>query len=104
MKKEILIAAAVIFSSRLQAQQDTAHKTLDEVVVTATKSDVKQSQTGKVVSVIDQAMLQRNAGKTLTEILNYQAGVFLSLIHISEPTRRTPISYAVFCLKKKKKT
>ena len=31
-------------------------------------------------------------------------GVFalgLSLIHISEPTRRTPISYAVFCLKKK---
>src|SRR5680860_865029 len=25
----------------------------------------------------------------------------LSLIHISEPTRRTPISYAVFCLKQK---
>ena len=25
------------------------------------------------------------------------------LYHISEPTRRTPISYAVFCLKKKKK-
>src|SRR5664279_3191293 len=24
--------------------------------------------------------------------------VYLSLIHISEPTRRTPISYAVFCL------
>src|SRR5664279_4492607 len=24
----------------------------------------------------------------------------LSLIHISEPTRRTPNSYAVFCLKK----
>ena len=26
----------------------------------------------------------------------------MSLIHISEPTRRTPTSYAVFCLKKKK--
>src|SRR5680860_1671242 len=25
-------------------------------------------------------------------------GYYLSLIHISEPTRRTPISYAVFCL------
>src|SRR5665647_3480724 len=25
------------------------------------------------------------------------AAVILSLIHISEPTRRTPISYAVFC-------
>src|SRR5450756_1649713 len=28
---------------------------------------------------------------------------FLSLIHISEPTRLGMISYAVFCLKKKKK-
>src|SRR5678810_1399883 len=27
---------------------------------------------------------------------------FLSLIHISEPTRQAEISYAVFCLKKKK--
>ena len=27
----------------------------------------------------------------------------LSLIHISEPTRLRRISYAVFCLKKKKK-
>src|SRR5664279_3038975 len=27
------------------------------------------------------------------------SGLVLSLIHISEPTRRTPISYAVFCLK-----
>src|SRR5680860_1824914 len=32
----------------------------------------------------------------------YCIGFNLSLIHISEPTRRTPISYAVFCLKKKK--
>ena len=29
---------------------------------------------------------------------------YLSLIHISEPTRQAEISYAVFCLKKKKKT
>ena len=28
--------------------------------------------------------------------------LFLSLIHISEPTRPLYISYAVFCLKKKK--
>ncbi|MEO8416233.1 MAG: TonB-dependent receptor [Ginsengibacter sp.] len=76
MKKGIFIAAAVIFSGYVQAQQDTA-RTLDEVIVTATKSEVKQSQTGKVVSVIDEATLQRNAGKTLTEILNYQAGLFI---------------------------
>ena len=29
--------------------------------------------------------------------------IVLSLIHISEPTRQAEISYAVFCLKKKKK-
>src|SRR5678809_1349839 len=28
--------------------------------------------------------------------------IWLSLIHISEPTRQAEISYAVFCLKKKK--
>ena len=32
--------------------------------------------------------------------LNGDNLINLSLIHISEPTRRTPISYAVFCLKK----
>ena len=31
---------------------------------------------------------------------NAKCNYNLSLIHISEPTRRTPISYAVFCLKK----
>src|SRR5665647_1861663 len=37
----------------------------------------------------------------LTFALGIGTAMMLSLIHISEPTRRTPISYAVFCLKKK---
>src|SRR5664279_2352818 len=49
-----------------------------------------------------------NAGKDTREILHGLNHCYpfadndvqrLSLIHISEPTRRTPISYAVFCLK-----
>ena len=36
----------------------------------------------------------------LDENLRRNSLNLLSLIHISEPTRRTPISYAVFCLKK----
>src|SRR5665648_114735 len=32
----------------------------------------------------------------------WNSGIYLSLIHISEPTRLGMISYAVFCLKKKK--
>ena len=77
MKKKILLVTAVIISSHLYAQ-DSTKKTLDEVVVTATKFPIKQSQTGKVVTVIDQAILKNNAGKTLTEILNYQAGIFIN--------------------------
>src|SRR5678810_1304935 len=34
---------------------------------------------------------------------HYPEHFYLSLIHISEPTRQAEISYAVFCLKKKKK-
>eukprot|EP00658_Telonema_sp_P-2_P031620 TRINITY_DN2361_c0_g1_i2.p1 TRINITY_DN2361_c0_g1~~TRINITY_DN2361_c0_g1_i2.p1 ORF type:complete len:247 (-),score=67.05 TRINITY_DN2361_c0_g1_i2:76-816(-) len=42
-------------------------------------------------------------GKQIVRI--FMDGAFdLSLIHISEPTRLLSISYAVFCLKKKKKT
>src|SRR5678815_3452187 len=37
------------------------------------------------------------------EIIRAAGGLHLSLIHISEPTRLLSISYAVFCLKKKKK-
>src|SRR5674476_934022 len=42
---------------------------------------------------IDKAPEERQRGITIN----------LSLIHISEPTRQAEISYAVFCLKKKKK-
>ena len=38
----------------------------------------------------------------LLPALRSSAVAFLSLIHISEPTRPERISYAVFCLKKKK--
>src|SRR5665648_1284311 len=40
--------------------------------------------------------------KTRLTIGNWIWGGLLSLIHISEPTRLGMISYAVFCLKKKK--
>ena len=39
----------------------------------------------------------------MTNDEDYRKYIGLSLIHISEPTRQAEISYAVFCLKKKKK-
>jgi vitamin B12 transporter len=49
-------------------------KTLNEVVVT-TKNDQKQSQTGKVVSIITSEELSRSSGRSLAELLNQQAGI-----------------------------
>lgn len=65
-------------SSALFAQSsDTSGRRLDEVVVTATKFPVKQSLTGKVLTVITKEQLERSGGKQLTEVLNTQAGVFV---------------------------
>ena len=44
----------------------------------------------------------KNATATFSSF-THEPEVVLSLIHISEPTRLGMISYAVFCLKKKKK-
>ena len=77
MKKKILLLAAVIISSHLYAQ-DSTKKTMDEVVVTATKFPIKQSQTGKVLTVISSAQLQRSAGKDLSQLLNEQTGLVIN--------------------------
>ena len=50
-----------------------------------------------------QTTVKREILAGFTTFISMAYILFLSLIHISEPTRRTPISYAVFCLKKKKK-
>ena len=59
---------------------------------------------------VDDPFYRQKCGDQITlravNIASRELGLYgisdLSLIHISEPTRRTPISYAVFCLKKKK--
>ncbi len=77
MKKKIFIAAAVLFSSQLYAQKDST-KNLDEVVMTATRYPIKQSLTGKVVTVISKEQLEKSKGKTMGEVLNTQAGIIVN--------------------------
>src|SRR5680860_791701 len=55
---------------------------------------------GDFSSMVYPFMVHTDRGVTVRHVP--LAELPLSLIHISEPTRRTPISYAVFCLKKKK--
>ena len=72
-----IIGAFLLLASATSYAQDSV-KTLNEVIVTATKSPIKQSETGKVVDVITQEQLQKNAGKTLGEILNQQPGLIIN--------------------------
>ena len=50
-----------------------------------------------------EAKFQELTGQPVGHLVCKMAAPTLSLIHISEPTRLGMISYAVFCLKKKKK-
>ena len=51
---------------------------LDEVVVTANKYPQKQSTTGKVITVITKAEIEKNNGRTLSQLLNDQAGITIN--------------------------
>lgn len=57
------------------AQDSTKSENLVEVIVTANKVEQKQNATGKTISVINKATIERNAGKTVAQLLNEQAGV-----------------------------
>ena len=55
-----------------QAQKPSS---LNEVVVTATRSPKKQAEIGKVVRVISSEEISRSQGRTLPELLNTVAGI-----------------------------
>jgi vitamin B12 transporter len=81
MKKQFIIVSVLacsIVSTNLFAQKKANEKenveTLKEVVVTATKFNLKKENTGKVIHVITQKQLQQNAGKTVIDILNTISG------------------------------
>ena len=84
-KKLITLSVCLIASTTLLfgQQKDAIKKisdtviSLDEVIVTANKVEQKQNTTGKVVTVINAAALQANAGRSIAQILNEQAGLYL---------------------------
>jgi outer membrane cobalamin receptor len=74
--RKIFVVAALMTSSLLFAQTDST--ILNEVVVTASKVPIKQSATGKVISVISRETIEKNVGRSLTQLLNEQAGITVS--------------------------
>src|SRR5215216_6445043 len=80
--RKIFAVAALILSSQLHAQttapQEDSSKTLDNVVVTATKYPTKLSNTGKAISVITREQIEKSTGKDLAQVLNEQTGITVS--------------------------
>lgn len=75
--KKFFAVAAIFICSQLSAQQDSS-TTLGNLVLTATRSPIKQSQTGKIVTVLDEKLISNNIGRNLSELLNTQAGFFIA--------------------------
>jgi len=73
MGKKLMLLTLLFSAKIVSAQQDTT--TLDEVVVTANKMAQKQSTTGKVVTVITKADLEKMGNKNLATLLQEQVGV-----------------------------
>lgn len=75
--RKVFAVTAVFVSSQLSAQQDSS-TTLENVVLTANRSPIKQSQTGKMVTVLDPKLISNNIGRSLSELLNTQAGFYIA--------------------------
>ena len=77
MKTKIFVVAAAFISTELAAQtaEEDSVKSLDKVVITATKYTTRQSNTGKLVSVITREQIEKSAGKDLAQLLNEQTGI-----------------------------
>jgi vitamin B12 transporter len=76
MKKFVCIAFPLLAFLHSYGQQKQL--VLDSVTVTAAKFEQKQSETGKVVNIITQEELKRDAGQTLGQILNEQPGIIIN--------------------------
>ncbi len=77
--KQIFLVFAGLCSplATLAQSQSALPRQLDEVTVTASRIDQKQDQTGKVVTVLSDSVLQRYAGQSLGEVLTRQAGLMI---------------------------
>ncbi|WP_297818501.1 TonB-dependent receptor [Segetibacter sp.] len=79
MIKKLLTPLFILAAVAVSAQSDTLRgNRLDEVVVTANKYAQKQSTTGKVITVINKEQIEKSSGKTLSQLLNEQAGVTIN--------------------------
>src|SRR5665648_542980 len=95
--------AMAMETEQLQLNEPTVEKGVAAVFADSSKgiyyvAEIKGQVVGSLLTTFEWSDWRNGT------VLWIQSVYVLSLIHISEPTRLGMISYAVFCLKKKKKT
>ena len=74
----LIATTSLVFGQQKDSiQKNTTANQLEDVIVTANKIEQKQNGTSKVITVITAAQIQQNAGRTIAQILNEQAGLSL---------------------------
>eukprot|EP00658_Telonema_sp_P-2_P031279 TRINITY_DN2344_c0_g2_i1.p2 TRINITY_DN2344_c0_g2~~TRINITY_DN2344_c0_g2_i1.p2 ORF type:complete len:122 (-),score=32.82 TRINITY_DN2344_c0_g2_i1:19-384(-) len=92
-------ATAPVASSAVAGAADVSVPESSEEVLL---NNLKLRESGQPLTVCPKQQRRMREAMSLATGAQFLEDV-LSLIHISEPTRLLSISYAVFCLKKKKK-
>jgi vitamin B12 transporter len=74
----LIATISTVFGQQKDSLQKSSTPTqLEDVIVTANKIEQKQNGTSKVITVISAAQIQQNAGRTIAQLLNEQAGLSL---------------------------
>ena len=74
----LIATTSLVFGQQKDSiQKNTTANQLEDVIVTANKIEQKQNGTSKVITVITAAQIQQNAGRTIAQVLNEQAGLSL---------------------------
>ena len=74
----LIATTSLVFGQQKDSlQKNTTANQLEDVIVTANKIEQKQNGTSKVITVITAAQIQQNAGRTIAQLLNEQAGLSL---------------------------
>ena len=74
----LIATTSLVFGQQKDSLQKSSTPTqLEDVIVTANKIEQKQNGTSKVITVITAAQIQQNAGRTIAQVLNEQAGLSL---------------------------
>jgi vitamin B12 transporter len=74
----LIATTSLVFGQQKDSLQKKSNASqLEDVIVTANKIEQKQNGTSKVITVITAAQIQQNAGRTIAQVLNEQAGLSL---------------------------